>query len=116
MDASKLKAGDVVTVECEAVSVSDTDWRVRKSSDFDLPRIGDNYLRARRILSIKPRPIAVGDTVRLDGIASLDWSVVHVHETRAWIERRDASGAKFADIVQLSDLTRADASDAGATS
>lgn len=105
MDASKLKAGDVVTVRA-TVKWADGLYLKLNCSDGSVIAVPH-----ADIVSIEPRPIAVGDTVRLDGIASLDWSVVHVHETRAWIERRDTSGAKFADIVQMSDLTRADASD-----
>lgn len=113
IDTSKLKAGDVVTIECEAVHVNDVDWPNRKSSDFDLPRLGDNYLRARRILSIEPRPIAVGGEVLHEGAA---WKVLGIAEGMAWIREAAFSSErppKYRSemVAFLSPLTRADASD-----
>lgn len=109
VDASKLREGDVVLVECAVVLYDRDEWNAQRDSDlFDLP---DQFsrtlnLRARRIHSIEPRPIAVGDRVTSPMIREA-CRVEAIRDHEVALSREDFTGLV---IAPLSTLTREDQS------
>ena len=70
-EASKLKAGDVVTVRAtvlaDSESAGDGMVLLRVRDHDDPPAPVDFYLPVADILTIEPRPVEVGDRVRCSG-------------------------------------------------
>ena len=109
MDASKLKAGDVVTVRATVKTTN-----VVGGVMVDSASLHDEecfiFVAAADILSIEPRPIAVGDRVMhrdSDHAALVEW------RDEQWaLLRFEVDGPDVAPSIKpLSTLTRADASD-----
>lgn len=109
MNASKLKAGDVVTVRA-TVKWADGLYLKLNCSDGSVIAVPH-----ADIVSIEPRPIAVGDRVRHQTMkGSLGGKVLAVHGGEACLlvmPDFDESFVEFMKPVPLSTLIRADASD-----
>lgn len=81
-----VKPGDVVTVRgtVQREADADGDVYIRFAN-----RMGEwaGYVRPDQIVSVEPRPLQVGDKVRV-GSGSLDGIVLALHVDKVWVDVR----------------------------
>lgn len=103
-DRSDLYPGAVVTVRAKVTHVGDNGVTVEAlaPNEADVNHMRDIGVHFRDILSVEPRPLAVGDRVRCTAgmNGGLLGDIVHIHNGIAWVDFGDCE-----TLEKLSSLT-----------
>ena len=97
VDRRDLYPGAVVAARSKVVRV-EGDRVILQSADDNLPG-----LRLSAILSVEPRPLAVGDRVR-NGLRarSVGGEIIHVHNGAAWVDYGNSSWLEpLAELIRI---------------